>query len=192
MNKKIFILCGHPDADSTAGRLANSYEEGARKAGHEVRRTNLGDLQFDPILHKGYKVIQELEPDLKKIQEDMAWASHIVVAYPNWCGGMPALLKGMFDRMLLPGFGFRFKRGSVMWQRLLKGRTARVIVTMDNYPILARILFGAPANEIKRAILNFCGVWPVRVFYMGPVKLMSDARKEKTFKKVYRLGLKGK
>lgn len=105
---------------------------------------------------------------------------------------MPALLKGMFDHMFLPGFAFRFKKNSVLWQMLLKGRSARIIVTMDNYPWLATLLFNKPTNEIKLAILNFCGIRPVRVSLIGPVKLMGEARKESIFKKVYHLGVRGK
>src|SRR3990167_320914 len=78
MAKKIYILLGHPDKETLSGHFADIYEQEAKAAGHEVRRTNIGDLSFDPILHKGYKVIQELEPDLLKVQEDMRWAEHLV------------------------------------------------------------------------------------------------------------------
>ena len=73
---------GNPDTDTMSGYFAGVYRDAATAAGHEVRYTNLVDMKFDPLLHKGYKVIQELEPDLVKIQEDIKWADHFVVVYP--------------------------------------------------------------------------------------------------------------
>lgn len=189
--KKIFILVGHPDADSMSGALAAAYEEGAKAAGHEVRRLNLGELNFDPILHKGYKVIQALEPDLLLIQDNMKWCEHFFLVYPNWWGAMPALLKGMFDRMFIPGFAFKFTKGKFWWERLLKGRSARVVITMDNNPIIAELLFGNTSNEIKQATLGFAGFGPIRVSRIGPLKIMSDAKKETIKKEMARLGKLG-
>lgn len=173
---KIFILMGNPDADQTTGAmLADHYASEATAAGHEVRRTNIGDLQFDPILHKGYKEIQALEPDLLKVQEDMKWADHFVLIYPLWWAGMPALLKGMWDRMFIPGFAFHFHKNGMGWDRLLKGKSARVIITSKNWPILERALFGDFKNEIGRALLGFAG-YKVRITEIGQAEHMADDR----------------
>lgn len=190
-SKKIFILVGHPDSDSLSAELAKSYAEGAKEAGHEVRHTNLGELSFDPILHKGYKVKQELEPDLLKIQDDIKWADHFVIIYPAWWSTMPALLKGMFDRIWLPKFAFQFyKTGlfkDVMWQRLMKGKSARVFVLSDSPPILARLIFGDTTNEIRKGTLWFAG-FRVHVKKIGPLKFIKEARVERWKQKFHRWG----
>ncbi|MBX4198123.1 NAD(P)H-dependent oxidoreductase [Candidatus Parcubacteria bacterium] len=189
--KKIYIFLGQEDKETFCGALADEYEKGAKEGGHEVRRANIGDLKFDPLLHKGYKVIQELEPDLKKVQEDMRWAEHIVVIYPTWWSMMPAILKGFFDRVWIPGFAFHF-HPRLGWDKLLKGRTGHVFITMDSWPLLSRMLFGDSTNEIGRAILGFAGIHPVNIQKIGPLKHATDARKQKIKEKIYHLGLKGK
>jgi len=194
MNKrKVLVLLGHPNKEDTlCGGLADAYEKGARDAGHEVRRINIGDLDFDPILHKGYKVIQMLEPDLIKVQEDIKWAEHLAIFYPNWWGSMPALFKGMWDRMFLPGFAFRFNNRPWKITRLLKGRSASVCITMNVYPLFARVLFGDNSNEITKNILKFAGFSPVRLNKLGPVEKMPPKKLEDYVRKAYILGKKGK
>jgi putative NADPH-quinone reductase len=185
--KKIFILMGNPDKEDTlSNEFADAYESEAKAAGHEVRRANLGDLQFDPILHKGYKVIQELEPDLKKVQEDMKWAEHFVLVYPLWWAGMPALLKGLFDRMWIPGFAFHFWKNGMGWDRLMKGKTARVLILSKNWPIVERVMFGDFKNEVGKALLGFSG-YKVRMTEIGHSEGMEDDRKRNLLQKVAKL-----
>src|SRR3989344_5993133 len=128
--KKVFILLGHPDVDSFNCTLADEYERGAKEAGHEVRRMNLGEMKFNPILHKGYKEKQELEPDLIAFHDNIRWCEHFVVFYPSWWSTMPALLKGLIDRTWLPDFAFNFT-SDFTWKKLLKGKSATMIVTSD-------------------------------------------------------------
>lgn len=189
MQKKVFVLLGHPDKETYSGKMADAYEQGAKEAGHDVRRTNLGDRQFDPILHKGYKEIQELEPDLKKIQEDINWADHVVIVYPNWWNTMPALLKGMFDRMWLPGFAFNFDKQTKKLVRRLSGKSACVIVVAGTHsPFMTRWKFGDCTNEIEQGILAFAGFAPVRVNAFGPCNKVKEETKESWVRKVRELG----
>lgn len=191
MTKKIFILMGNPDKEETLSNdLADAYEKEAKAAGHEVRRANIGDLKFDPILHKGYKVIQDLEPDLLKVQEDMKWADHFVLVYPTWWSSMPALLKAFFDRAWIPSFAFHFYKNGMGWQKLLKGRTARVIVLSKSWPIMIQMLFGDYTHELSRAILGFSG-FKVSVTRVGRSETLTDAQKTAWMKKVARLAKKG-
>ncbi len=188
---KIFILMGNPDAEETLSNdVAVTYEAEAKAAGHEVRRTSIGDLSFDPILHKGYKEIQALEPDLLKVQEDMKWADHFVLIYPLWWAGMPALLKGMWDRMYIPGFAFHFHKDGMGWDKLLAGKTARVVITSKNWPLLERFLFGDFTNEIARAILGFAG-YKVRITKIGRAENMPESQKTAWMKTISTLARKG-
>lgn len=190
--KKIFILLGHPDNDSLNCTLANEYERGAIEAGHDVRRMNISEMQFDPILHKGYREIQVLESDLLSFQENVRWADHFIVFYPSWWSTMPAALKGLFDRTWLPEFAYRFIGDSYMWKRLMKGKSASMVVTSDTAPIIQRIVFGDTTNELKKGILWFAGFSPIRVYKFGYLKHFGMWRREHMKKKVYCLGKKAK
>jgi len=190
--KKIFILLGHPDNDSLNCTLADEYERGAIEAGHDVRRMNIGEMQFDPILHKGYREIQMLEPDLLSFQENVRWADHFIIFYPSWWSTMPAVLKGLFDRTWLPGFAYKFIDGSYMWKKLMKGKSASMVVTSDTAPLIQRIIFGDTTNELKKGILWFAGFGPIYVHKFGYLKHFGMWRREHMKKKVYSLGKKAK
>lgn len=193
---KITFLLGHPDKETRCGSFADAYEAGARAAGHEVRRINVGELKFDPILHKGYKEIQPLEPDLLMAQDTIRWCDHLVVLYPSWWSTMPALLKGFFDRIWIPGFAFRFKKEGYMagyfWKRLLSGKSATVFVTSDSHPFWARFMFGDTTNEIKRALLWFAGFYPITIKKVGPLKYASEDSLKEWRRKFTKWGKCGK
>lgn len=189
--KNIYIMMGNPDKEGTlTNEFANAYEEAAKAAGHEVRRANIGDLRFDPILHKGYKAIQELEPDLKQVQEDLKWADHFVVVYPLWWSATPALLKGMFDRMWLPGFCFHFWKNGMGWDRLMKGKTARVISLSKMNPLAIRFMFGDFTNEIAHATLGFAG-YKVRLTEIGYSENLTPRAKARWMRRIASLAKKG-
>jgi len=191
-SRKVFILLGHPDKDSFNCTLADEYQKGAEEAGHEVRRMNLSDMQFDPILHYGYRLIQALEPDLLSFQENMRWCDHFIVFYPSWWSTMPALLKGLFDRTWLPGFAYHFT-GEFFWKKLMKGKSATMVVTSDTIPFAQTFIFGDTINELKRGILWFAGFSPIYVRRFGYLKHFgSISRRERIKYKIRKFGRKAK
>ena len=189
--KKICILLGHTDPATLSGALADTYEREAKAAGHEVRRMNLGEMHFDPILHEGYKAIQELEPDLKDFQENVRWAEHVVVVYPTWWSTMPAMLMGLFDRAWLPHYAYNFAEHGLTWKKLLKGRTARIITSANTWPPMLRLMYGPTTVHLELCILRFAGI-QARSTVFGPSERASERTKAKWFRKVEHLGRRGK
>ena len=178
--KKIVIINGHPNRDSFNFALAAAYKNGALNSGAEVREINIAGLSFNPNLNAGYKKRTELEPDLLEAWEKIQWAEHLVWVHPVWWGGLPAITKGFIDRLFLPGFAFQYRENSVWWDKLLKGRTAHIITTLDQPGWYYRLMFGKPSvNQLKKSTLEFCGVKPVKVSYFGPVKSSTEATRKK-------------
>lgn len=185
--KKILVILGHPRKDSLCGALATAYAGTARAAGAEVRELALADLAFDPVLHLGYRGEQAPEADLAAAQESILWADHLAFVYPTWWGGLPALLKGFIDRVFQPGFAFKYRPDSPWWDRLLAGRSARLIVTMDTPPWYYRWFYRMPGHQqMRRTVLEFCGIRPVRIAQFGPVKASTPERRRQWIEAAHR------
>ena len=121
----------------------------------------------------------------------MNWADHVVIVYPNWWNTMPALLKGMFDRMFLPGFAFNFDKETKKLVQLLKGKSATVIVVAGtSSPFSTRLKYGDFTNEIERGILKFAGFSPVNVVAFGPCEKVSQTQRDAWMSDVRHLGQK--
>ena len=182
---KIFILLGHPDPESFNGYIAEAYATAAQSKGHEVRLQKLGEMRFDPILWKGYKVVQELEPDLKQSQENILWCDRWVIIYPIWWGAVPALLKGFMDRTLYSGFAYKYHKDRPYWDKLLKGRSGEIITTCDapRWWIWWKYR-NSDINSVKRATMEFCGISPVKVTRISRLRFLSPEQKRQTIEKL--------
>ncbi|MDD3080103.1 MAG: NAD(P)H-dependent oxidoreductase [Paludibacter sp.] len=187
--KKILIINGHPDIKSLSTELAHSYEKGALASGAECKLIHLCEINFDLVLHHGYHHRTHLENELIQVQQDIKHADHIVFVYPTWWGTYPALLKGLIDRIFLPGFAFQYRENSWKWDKLLTGKTARLIVTMDTPLWYYYFCFGKPGHKsMKKNILEFCGIKPVKISSFGPVKSAGEIKIKQWFRKVEDLG----
>lgn len=185
----ILIINGHPDPDAFNAALAETYRNGAVASGATVRELVISRLTFEPSLRFGYRQRTELEPDLLAAWEDIKWADHLVWIHPVWWGGLPALTKGFIDRLFLPGMAFRYRPDSIWWDKLLAGKSARIITTLDQPGWYYRLFFRRPSvNQLKRSTLEFCGVSPVKVTYVGTIRGSSVRQRERWLEKVQTLG----
>jgi len=167
VTKSILVIQGHPDQESFNEALMDSYVQGARSVGHEVRILAVRDLSFELVAHH-YAKERELEPDLRQAQELMSWGKHWVLFYPIWWGGMPALLKGFLDRVLTADFALRYQENGVPLG-LLKGRTCEIYNTSDTPPIAQWWYLQGNKAQLKRNILGLCGVKIKRHQTFGPL-----------------------
>jgi len=195
VSRKILIIQGHPDPDSghLGYALAHAYRDGAIEAGHEVREIKVAQLDF-PLL-RTQQDFDEGEPPaiIKDAQADLAWADHILICYPLWLGTMPALLKGFLEQVLRPGFATgKVQKGS-NWEKMLQGKSARIVITMGMPALAYRWYFRAHSlKSLERNILGFCGIAPIRENLFGLVEVVSDKKRESWLEKMRQLGKSGK
>jgi NAD(P)H dehydrogenase (quinone) len=191
--KKILVINAHPLKDSFCASLAQQYVNGAEESGATCKLIHLIDLEFDPILRYGYKRRMETEPDIALLQQDITEADHLVLVYPNWWATYPALLKGFFDRTFTPDFAFKYRTNSQLWDKLLIGRSARLIVTMDTPGWFYSLVYkNAGFHAVKVGVLEFSGFKPVKITSFSPLKTSNEKMRVKWLKKVEMLGKKMK
>lgn len=195
MNKarNILIINGHPDKESYNFALSSAYKTGAEAAGANCQEILIRELDFDPNLRFGYRKRTHLEPDLLAAQKKLKWADHIVWVYPVWWGSVPAIMKGFLDRVLLPGFAFKKREGSLWWDKYLRGKTSRIICTLDQPAWYYRWFNRGPSHHaMTRLTLHFIGIGRVRITAIGPLRLSTDAYREKWLRRVEKLGQQNK
>lgn len=168
---KALLVLAHPEPLSFNGALHRVALETLTAAGHDVRVSDLYAMAWNPVAGPG-DVTGELQdpayfrldreqthaheagtvaPEIVAEQEKIAWADLVLLQYPMWWFGPPAILKGWFDRVLTRGFGYL--PGRKYDTGLMRGKTAMVCVTTgtsaDTY---------AP-DGIDGALLDV--MWPV-------------------------------
>jgi putative NADPH-quinone reductase len=192
MPRKIVVIQGHPDpAGGHFGHaLAEAYAAGAAEAGHELCVLPVAQIDF-PLLRTRDE-FQSGEPPaaIRECQAAIAAADHLVIIHPLWLGSMPALLKGFLEQVFRPGFAFSkpVKPGRP-GAKLLKGKSARVVVNMGMPGFAYRWFYGAHAvKSLERNILAFTGFRPIHRTLIGMVEAREDSGRRKRLAEMRRLG----
>ncbi len=187
--QKVLVINGNPDPESLSGAMANAYKQGVEKIGGTCNVIHLHELQFDPILHYGFRKRIPFEPDLEMAQQAIKDCAHLVFIYPVWWGTYPALLKGFIDRVFMPGFAFKSIENSVHWTKLLKGRSGRIIESMDAPMWFYEDVYKSPAkNSLSIAVMNYCGIKPVDYTVFRPIKGSTHEDRQAWISEVEELG----
>lgn len=194
--KRIFILQGHPDGTEPhlCAALADAYAAAAQAAGHELRRIDLAGVEFRLLRSEHDFQSGTPAPPIAAAQAAIAWAEHLVVFFPLWFGGMPALLKGFLEQVGRPGFAFTESADGTAGPPAgrLGGRSARLVVTMGMPSWAYRWLYGAPVIlQLRRSILGLAGIRPVRATLLGSVAAVTAAHRAGWLRRMAALGRAG-
>lgn len=174
---------GHPKKDSYCAALANSYKEGAESLGHKVKVINVIDMNFNAL-----EQVKE-EKDVKEAQKTIKWADHVVLVSPIWWSTVTALTKGFIDRVLTPGFAYKFL-SNMRWEKLLKGKSARLIVTMGSPSFVYKCFMGNPLKKNMKNTLNFCGFSPVKYTFVDKIMKLTEQDRKNWLSKIKEIAAK--
>ena len=196
MSKRILIILGHPDTatDHLCHVLANSYLNGAKKGQHEVRTIRIATIDFPILRSKNEWENSTLSKHMQNAQKDIEWANHLVLFFPLWLGGMPALTKGFLEQVARPDFAFSPEdKQNPFATKKLAGRSARLVVTMGMPSFVYKHFFRAHSiKALKRNILGFIGIKPIQQTLLGGVDDVPPNKLNKWRQQLHKLGLRGK
>lgn len=190
MTKRVLILNGHPDpsADRFCAALCDAYAAGATAAGHAARRLDL-DAAAAPILTAAAAFAEPPADDVQAVQAAMVEAEHLVIVFPLWLGGVPARLKALLEQVYRGGFGF--ESGPRGMNGKLKGRSARLVVTMGMPGLFFRVVFGGHGvKALARGVLWLSGYRPIRTSIVGGVEMIGAKGRADWLARMRRLGAK--
>ncbi len=170
MARAICIIQGHPHGAGGhfCHALADAYEKGAARRGAQVSRLDVGRLAPAPLTDPADFATPPDEP-MRAAQAAVTAADHLVIVFPLWLGTMPAALKAFFEQLARGEFALSAAGGK--WpKRKLRGRSARLIVTMGMPAPAYRVMFGAAGvRSLRNGILWMSGIAPIRTTYIGGV-----------------------
>jgi putative NADPH-quinone reductase len=192
--QRIALIQGNPDPHGAhyGHALGGAYAEGAQRGGHSVRTIDVAALEFPWLRTQQEFNSEDVPPAIRAAQQDLIWANHLVIVFPLWHGMLPAVLKAFFEQLLRPGFALQYRPGGFP-QRLLTGKSARIIVTMGMPAIAYRTLFGGHGvKALKHSILWGSGIRPVRTCFIGGIADRGPEYHQRWLDQVRRLGERGR
>jgi putative NADPH-quinone reductase len=194
----IVVVIGNPFAESFSHALAESYASRATQAGAHVRVIDLAQNEFPTIPRhlnqvrvRGTDHLDELDPAITQMIEDMEWADHFTFVYPVWWGTYPVALKAFIDRVVLSGVAFKYGKTGTKWEKLWSGKTARLIITMDAPSWWYKLVYRAPSeNSLRWATLWYVGVKTLGITRFTPIRFSTPEIRAKWLTKVASLASK--
>ncbi|QDG75699.1 NAD(P)H-dependent oxidoreductase [Labrenzia sp. PHM005] len=191
--KQIVVLDGHPDPNThhLCHALAAHYEEGASRAGHKANLIRIADLDF-PVLQKPSEFQDQPTPTALEPARDLILAAdHVVLVYPLWLGTLPAYTKAFLEQIFHYDTAFEKGPDNAWPEGKMKGKSARIIVTMGMPALVYRFWYGAHSlKNLERNIFRFIGFAPVRSTLLGMVEQANEKTVSGWLKKMEDLGRK--
>jgi len=156
----LYIYC-HPLPESFHAAVRAEALAGLKAAGHEIDLLDLYAEKFDPVLseegRRHYHDAPQNRVGLEPLIARLTAAEAIVMQFPTWCFGMPAMLKGFCDRVLMPGVAFDLSDPAHVKPMLFNVRRIVGIVTYGRPWRMAKWMGDPPKTMVTRYLRWFTG-----------------------------------
>ena len=157
---RVLVVYSHPDPDSLVAAALARALTGLSTGGHEVRVTDLYDDGFEPAMTADERLSHAepgVAPELQRYADDLAWAEALVLVYPTWWSGQPAILKGWIDRVWVAGVAWELPEGADLVRPRLHNVRRIVAVTTHGSSKLINALQGESGKRtVTRSIRTMC------------------------------------
>jgi NAD(P)H dehydrogenase (quinone) len=188
MQPRVLVVYCHPNPKSYTHAVLDEVRAGLGAASAEVRVLDLHADGFDPVL-----VVNEehRRRDLDKVEatrahrELVAWCDAMVLIYPVWWGGFPAMIKGWIDRVFVSGLTYSFEgrpKEAVFPAGLMRGKEAHFFYTLDSPWLVALVDPGW--LSIYFTTFWYCGFGPIRRYYLSRLKLTTPEERTRWLARV--------
>jgi putative NADPH-quinone reductase len=179
---RILVIYCHPNEKSFAGALHQTVLNVLRDCGHEVTDLDLYADGFRPVMsreeRREYEDPAQYRETVKNYAPQLAEAEAIVAVYPTWWYGLPAMLKGYFDRVWAPGIAFDLGADGVFQtDRLNNIRKLGVVTTYGSPWWLIRLYMGDPERKLWAARSASCAAKAARLTGMSTTTWISLHRR---------------
>ena len=165
---RVLVVYCHPVETSFHAALHREVLKNLRAAGHEVDDCDLYAEGFNPVLSReerlGYHEVPANQLPLKPYVERLQWAEGIVFCFPTWCFGLPAMLKGYFDRLFMPGVAFDISDPANVKPMLTHIKRISAVVTYGRPRWVAMYMGDPPRKIVTRYMKRLTG-WGAKVDY---------------------------
>ena len=165
--KVLYLYC-HPLPESFHASLRVEALAGLKRAGHEVDLLDLYAEGFDPVLsedgRRHYHDENRNRVGLESLVARLQAADALVVQFPTWCFGLPAMLKGFFDRLFMPGVAFDLSDPAHVKPMLGNIRKIAGVVTYGR-PRWTAVYMGDPPRKIVTRYVKWFAAKGTRVDY---------------------------
>lgn len=176
---KTLIIYAHPETEGHCLETLRQVEGKLKNSNSEYEVMDLYKIDYDPLLREDelYTIgNRNVSQQNLEIQQKIKDSQNLIFIYPVWWETMPAIMKGFFDRILTPKFGYSFKKGGIV-TKLLKGKKAVVFMSLGSPKAKYLLFSNIPKRVIKKRILEFCGI-KTKVFQLYSARKLNEKKME--------------